>query len=230
MKKAAEQGAIRENLVDELLDGWQRMLNLATELLVIPAGMITRISGQEIEIILASQSETNPYQRGYKAQFSEKESYCEWVAKHRKTLLVPDSRLDPQWKENPAAVELGMVSYLGMPIMLPDGELFGTICFFDTKQNPHNEIIIRLVEQFKYMMELSLSALFTKEELLQRDQLVEGLSRIFPICAYCKKVCNENSEWVPVENYIKGISGKRASHGICPQCYEKEIEKESVLE
>jgi hypothetical protein len=66
------------------------------------------------------------------------------------------------------------------------------------------------------MIELSLSALFSREELLQRDLLFSELRKIYPICAYCKRVCNDAKEWVPVESYIKGITGQLASHGICP--------------
>lgn len=49
----------RENLVSEILEGWQNMLNLAAELLHVPAGLITRIDGSEIEIFLSSQTQGN---------------------------------------------------------------------------------------------------------------------------------------------------------------------------
>jgi hypothetical protein len=78
------------------------------------------------------------------------------------------------------------------------------------------------------MIELSLSDLLANEEVRQRDRLLDELSKIFPICAYCKKICNETNEWIPVENYITDISGKRVSHGICPQCYEKELQKDGA--
>jgi GAF domain-containing protein len=225
MGQAARNPFNRENLIGEILEGWQNMLNLAAELLHVPAGLITRIDGAEIEVFLSSQSQGNPYPSGLKAQYPESGFYCEWVAKNRKQLLIPDARLDPLWKDN-MAVSMNMVSYLGMPIMRPDGEVFGTICFLDCKQNAHNETVIKLVGQFKRMIELSLSALFAKEEIRRRDRLFDDLSKIFPICAFCKKICTENREWIPVENYISDISGQRASHGICPQCYERELERD----
>ncbi len=217
----------RETLVGDILEGWQNMLNLATELLHVPAGLITRIDGPEIEVFLSSKSEGNPYPAGFKAQYPDSGFYCEWVAKNREAKLIPDARLDPDWKDN-IAVGMNMVSYLGMPILRPDGEVFGTICFLDNRQNRHSETVIKLVAQFKRMIELSLSALYANEEVRRRDRLFDNLSRIFPICAYCKKVRNADDQWIPVENYIGGISGKRASHGICPQCYERELENESV--
>jgi len=227
MEQPARNPFNRENIIGEILKGWQNMLDLAAELLRVPAGLITRIDGSEIEVFLSSQSEGNPYPQGFKAQYPDSGFYCEWVAKNRKQMLVPDARLDPVWKDN-MAVSMNMVSYLGMPILRPDGEVFGTICFIDCKQNAHNEIIIKLVAQFKQMIELSLSALYASEEVRRKDQLFDDLSKIFPICAFCKKVCNEEKEWIPVENYIKGISGHRASHGICPQCYARELERDAL--
>jgi hypothetical protein len=217
----------RTNLVGEILAEWQNMLNLATELLGVPAGLITRIDGSQIEIFLSSQSKDNPYTEGQSAPYPDSGFYCEWVARHRQLKLIPDARLDPEWKDN-AAVQMNMVSYLGMPILRPDGEVFGTICFLDVKNNAHNQIIVKLVNQFKRMIELSLSDLLASEEVRQRDRLLDELSRIFPICAYCKNICNETNEWVPVEDYLSDISGKRVSHGICPQCYEKELQKDGA--
>jgi GAF domain-containing protein len=217
----------RETLVGEVLEGWQNMLNLAAELLHVPAGLITRIDGSQIEIFLSSKSEGNPYPEGFKTKYPESGFYCEWVAKNRKPMLLPDARENAEWKDN-AAVKMNMVSYLGMPIIRPDGEVFGTICFLDCRKNQHNDTILKLVGQFKRMIELNLSVLFANEEIRKRDMLFDGLSQIFPICAYCKQVRTERQEWVPVESYIRGISGHRASHGVCPKCLERELGNDSL--
>lgn len=210
-----------------MLESWQNMLNLAAELLGVPAGLITRIDGREIEIFLSSKTNDNPYDVGYKTRFPESGFYCEWVAQNRQTMLIPDARRDPMWQSN-SAVEIGMVSYVGSPIMRPDGVVFGTICFLDSKENAHNSVIVRLVNEFKRMIELSLSSFFANEEIRRKDRLLDDLSRVFPICAYCKRVCNDELEWVPVENYINNLSGRRASHGVCPQCYERELRKDEA--
>jgi GAF domain-containing protein len=215
----------RQTLTEDIIAGWQSMLNLASELLLVPAGLITRIDGSEIEIFLSSKSKDNPYPEGFKTNYPDSGFYCEWVAKNQKPMLLPDARQEEMWKTN-AAVAMGMISYLGMPIMRPDGVVFGTICFLDRKENKYNETVIKLVAEFKKMIEFSLTILFNQEEVRKREQLVHDLSRIFPICAYCKKVRNEEDEWIPVENFIKVISGKRATHGICPHCYENEAWKD----
>lgn len=219
----------RNNLIGETLEGWQSMLNLAAELIGVPAGLITRLDGGEIEVFLSSKSEGNPYPEGAKTHFPDSGFYCEWVVKNRSPMMIPNALLDPMWKENGAA-KMGMIAYFGMPIMRPDGNVFGSICFIDSKENSHNQTIIKLVDQFKRMIELSLKAISAGEEVKRRDRLFNDLATIFPICAYCKKVKNEKDSWVPVENYIKGISGHRATHAICPSCYEQELAKDATVQ
>jgi GAF domain-containing protein len=221
MQQATENPFSRESLPDEVIESWQNMLNLAAELLGVPAGLITRISGSEIEIFLSSDSNGNPYYEGIKAKYPDSGFYCEWVAMHRQMMLLPDARKDPLWRDN-AAISMNMVSYLGLPIKRPDGEVFGTICFLDSKENEHNQTVIRLAEQFKRMIELTLNAVSAKNELNKQERLLHKLSQVFPICSYCKKIRSDYQQWIPVERYINDISGKIASHGICPECYEKE--------
>jgi hypothetical protein len=215
----------RDTLVGEVVEGWQNMLDIAAELISVPAGLITRVDGPGIEVFLSSASQGNPYPAGLKTHYPDSGFYCEWVLKSRQTMIIPDARKDPMWKDN-AAIQINMISYVGMPIQRPDGEMFGTICFLDSKENAYNQKIVRLIDQFKRMIELSLKVIYANQLVAQRDRLFNNLSQIFPICAYCKKVRNESSEWVIVENYIGRISGKRASHAICPDCFDKEIQKD----
>jgi GAF domain-containing protein len=212
----------RQNLVGEVVEQWQGLLDLAAEILGVPAGLITRVDGPEIEIFLSSASRGNPYQAGFKTCFPNSGFYCEWAIKHRRHLIIPDARRDADWKDN-AAVAMNMISYAGMPIARPDGEMFGTICFLDCKANSYNETYLNLLGQLKGIIELSLRLVFANEEIGRRDRLFQDLTQIFPICSYCKKVQGTSGDWVAVENYIAEVAGKRFSHGACPQCFEREI-------
>ena len=58
--------------------------------------------------------------------------YCETVMATRSPLHVPNALNDPDWKNNPD-VELDVISYLGIPLIWPDGSVFGTICVLDGK-------------------------------------------------------------------------------------------------
>ena len=211
----------REKLAGDVLQEWQSLLNVAAELFGVPAGLITRVDGKEIEILLSSESKGNPYTAGYTTQYPDSGWYCERTLKAGRLNLIPNALEDPDWKDNAAAVNQHIISYMGLPIARPDGGNFGTVCFLDNKANAHNEQHRKLLEQVKRMIELSLRIVFDKEEIDNRDRLLDGLSRIYPICSYCKKVREKTGIWVAVEKYVKDVSGALPSHGICPECIEK---------
>ena len=53
---------------------------------------------------------------------------------------------------------------------------------------------------------------------------VKTLQEILPICSYCKKIRDDENYWQTVEAYISTHTGATFSHGICPTCYEAEVE------
>ena len=225
MKNTDKNPFNRENLTENILKEWQNLLNETADIFAVPAGLITRVDGNEIEILLSSETEGNPYPADFVSQYPDSGWFCEYTLKSNGLNLIPNALNDPQWKDNPAAVDLHMISYLGLPIARPDGYQFGTVCFIDNKENPHNNLHIRLVEQIKKMIELTLRIVSAKEELDKRDRLIDDLSKLYPICSYCKKVREESGEWVAVEKYVKDISGASPSHGVCPQCFDKKLKE-----
>lgn len=58
------------------------------------------------------------------------------------------------------------------------------------------------------------------QEALSRVKRLQGL---LPICAYCKKIRNDQNYWQQVEKYIGDHSEAQFSHSICPDCYEEII-------
>lgn len=50
---------------------------------------------------------------------------------------------------------------------------------------------------------------------------VKTLSGLLPICAWCKKVRDDNGYWQNVESYVEEHTEADFSHGICPDCTEK---------
>jgi sigma-B regulation protein RsbU (phosphoserine phosphatase) len=53
---------------------------------------------------------------------------------------------------------------------------------------------------------------------------VKQLSGLLPICCYCKNIRDDKNYWRRVEDYVAANADVRFSHGICPKCYEKEVE------
>lgn len=61
-----------------------------------------------------------------------------------------------------------------------------------------------------------------KETALANIKKLEG---IIPICMYCKKIRDDGNSWNRLEEYITSHSQAMFSHGICPHCYEEQMDK-----
>lgn len=53
--------------------------------------------------------------------------------------------------------------------------------------------------------------------------LVKKLEGVIPICGICKKIRDDQESWQQLEKYISDHSEAMFSHGLCPECYEKEM-------
>ncbi len=216
----------REKLAEDVLQEWQNLIDSTAEIFGVPAGLITRVDDKQIEILLSSESKGNPYTAGYTTHYPDSGWYCERTLKNRNLNLIPNALEDPDWKDNAAVVGFNIISYMGMPIKRPDGEQFGTVCFLDNKANFHNDLHIKILNQLHRMIELSLRIVYDKEVIDRQERLINGLGRIYPICSYCKKVREGTmGRWVEVEQFVMDVSGKMATHGVCPQCYEREMKE-----
>ena len=149
------------NVPDEIVAKWQSAVNILAEALHVPAALIMKAEPPYIEIFRASESRGNPYTAGHKEHLAG--LYCETVIATRDKLLVANALQDPDWDQNPD-VALGMVSYLGFPLLWPDGEVFGTICLLDCQENRYGRVYEELLLQFKELIEAHLSLLYQRNE------------------------------------------------------------------
>jgi light-regulated signal transduction histidine kinase (bacteriophytochrome) len=63
-----------------------------------------------------------------------------------------------------------------------------------------------------------------KELLLAAASLaVLRLEALLPICAWCKKVRDEPGYWRGVEEYIEDLVDVHFTHGVCPDCLQKQM-------
>ena len=52
---------------------------------------------------------------------------------------------------------------------------------------------------------------------------IKKLQGIISICSYCKKIIDDQKSWDIIEAHVCKHSGAEFSHGICPDCYKKEM-------
>ena len=64
-----------------------------------------------------------------------------------------------------------------------------------------------------------------KEELETTLGRVKRLEGLLSICMQCKKIRTESNDWHQLERYIGEHSDTIFSHGLCPECLDKEMKK-----
>lgn len=156
------------DLAADVLERWQRLVDLMAEIVGVPAGLIMRHVGNDIQVVVASRNEANPFYQGESAELAGSGLYCEAVIESDRSLVVPDARQSPQWRNNPD-LRVNMVSYLGLPIHWPDRTTFGTICLLDCKENAYSERYLRLVEEFRDQIEMQLQ-LIDAQRVAERER------------------------------------------------------------
>jgi hypothetical protein len=122
-----------------------------------------KVDPPNIRVFVSSESAGNPYERDELACLNTG-LYCETVMKTRKLLLVPDALSDEDWNANPD-IKLGMISYMGLPVAWPNGDIFGTICILDSRRNEYGELYRKLLFQCREMLQADLKSLQANTEL-----------------------------------------------------------------
>jgi GAF domain-containing protein len=209
-----------------LMESWQEIADILAGIVKTPVALIMRFTDPDIEVLVSSHSDGNPYHPGDKEKLYGSGLYCETVIKTKGKLHVPDALADSVWKDNPD-VKLNMISYLGFPILLPDGKPFGTICVLDNQRNEYSKEIEKLMLKFRGLIEANLAIVFMNQQLGDKnkqltDYLMElqTLRGLVSICANCKSIKDAQGNWHPIEDYLIRHPEANFSHGICPECYK----------
>ncbi|MBW1814817.1 MAG: GAF domain-containing protein [Deltaproteobacteria bacterium] len=211
----------------DTLKNWQNIIDIIAELIGIPAALIMRLIGSDIEVFLSSQSDDNSYHPGDHEHFLGSGLYCETVINTNDKLLVPNALTDEKWKNNPD-IKLDMISYLGFPILLPNGKPFGTICVLDNKENAYSKTYESLIINFRDIIQVHLELIYMNNVLGDKNKKlkdyiseIEILRGIIPICSFCKKIRDDEGYWQAIESYMSQYIEAKFSHGVCPECMKE---------
>jgi ABC-type multidrug transport system fused ATPase/permease subunit len=63
-------------------------------------------------------------------------------------------------------------------------------------------------------------------QLQEANRNIRTLRGLLPICAWCKKIRDDQGYWKQLEHYMEEQSEATFTHGICPECYKQITEGE----
>lgn len=110
----------------------QALLDMGCDYFRMPVGLLTRIDGDELEII-AARDPTNQVTRG--ARFPLADRYCAAVLEANAPVSI-DHAAQSCWVDHRCYVLTGMEAYIGAPIQVR-GKTVGTLCFASATPREH---------------------------------------------------------------------------------------------
>jgi diguanylate cyclase len=97
--------------------------------------MVTRVEGDDWIVL---QSEDHGYGIEPGMVFRWADSFCSEMVKGNGPRIAPRSQDFPAYAKAPFATKVHIESYVGLPLRLRDGRLFGTLCAIDPAPQPES--------------------------------------------------------------------------------------------
>ncbi len=123
---AARRTGLLDGPPDAALD---RLTRLAARLLRCPTGLLCLVTEDRLFVVSAS-GVPDSWSAGRDLPLDQ--SFCQHAIATRSALVVEDARAEESLRASPAVAEMGVVAYVGVPLLDPDGRALGTLCVADT--------------------------------------------------------------------------------------------------
>jgi GAF domain-containing protein len=164
----------------EMIIAWQELADLLADTFNVTAGLIMQVLPKKLEVFLGSRNNKNPFRESDQLTLGTG-LFCETVMGTNQLLHVYDLRADRNWRHLADATP-NISSYLGLPVLWPDGEIFGTICVMDDTPNNFSAIHLKLLNFFRQYLQQDLkSLLFEEENEFLKEQLEHLLNDLSSI-------------------------------------------------
>ncbi len=143
---------------------YDRLTRFVTRILNVPVSLVSLVDAGR-QFFKSAIGLPEPWASLRQTPLSH--SFCQHLVTADGILVVEDARNDPRVCDNLAIRDLGVVSYLGAPLVTPDGYVLGSLCAIDSKPRRWtSEDIVNLTELAGIVM----SEIALREEVAQREE------------------------------------------------------------
>ncbi|HOX58394.1 MAG TPA: GAF domain-containing protein [Candidatus Paceibacterota bacterium] len=191
---------------------------------------ITALAAYVCDVPIATISLVDESRQWFKSRvgLNEQETprdvaFCAHAILQVEPLIVRDALNDARFADSALVTRTPHIRfYAGFPLSSPEGFALGSLCAIDRKPrqlSPQQKTAMQaLARQVMALLELR-RASKRMAEVLEKVKTLHGL---LPICAWCKRIRDDQGYWSQVEAYIHEHTGADFTHGICPECLEKQ--------
>lgn len=190
---------------------------------------ITRLAAYICDVPMATISFVDESRQWFKSRVGIKDqetsrdiAFCAHTILGQEPMIIRDATEDRRFSQNPLVRrDPGIRFYAGFPLLTPEGLSLGALCAIDRKPhelNPHQQEAMQALSR-QVMALLDLRRVSSRlAAVLENVKTLEGL---LPICAWCRRIRDDNGYWSRLEAYLTSQTGVDITHGICPDCLEK---------
>ena len=149
---AERLGALqRTELLDTLPElEFDRVTRLACRLLGTEVALLSLIDADR-QFFKSSCGLPEPWASTRQTPLSH--SFCQHVVASETYLAIEDARTEPLVADNPAVSELGVIAYLGVPVLAPNGKILGSFCAIAPKPRAWSKDDIALMQDLSGIIE-----------------------------------------------------------------------------
>ena len=149
---AERLGALqRTELLDTLPElEFDRVTRLACRLLGTEVALLSLVDSDR-QFFKSSCGLPEPWASARQTPLSH--SFCQHVVASEKYLAIEDARMEPLVADNPAVFELGVIAYLGVPVLAPNGKILGSFCAIAPKPRAWSKDDIALMQDLAGIVE-----------------------------------------------------------------------------
>jgi GAF domain-containing protein len=149
-------------------------------------------------------------------------AFCAHAILHPQPLIVNDAAKDERFAESALVKSAPFIRfYAGYPLVNPEGFALGTLCVIDHKPHRLSAKQARLMQLLSRQVMAFLELRRNSTQLAHALEHVKVLHGLLPMCAWCKRIRDDEGYWSQVESYFKAHSDADFTHSICPGCLEK---------
>jgi len=198
----------------ETEQSYDDITTLAAHICEVPIAMISLVD----EVRQWFKSKLELAQR----QTPREVAFCAHAILQRGPFIVKDTLKDPRFVDNALVTgEPHIRFYAGIPLINPEGLALGTLCVVDHQPRRLSPAQQKALEALSRQVMALLELRRVSSHLAEALDHVKTLRGLLPICAWCKRIRDDEGYWDQVEAYVHKYTGADFTHGICPQCMEK---------
>jgi GAF domain-containing protein len=109
-------------------ESFDRLARLAARVVGAPVALVTAVD-EDRQFFKSCLGLPEPWATRRETPLSH--SFCQHVVTAREPVIIADAREDPRVADNLAIRDLGVIAYLGVPLMTAGAHAIGTLCVID---------------------------------------------------------------------------------------------------